>query len=68
MESRVRIRSSVCGHWWAAVVPGRGMLTLPYVLALRTCPCPKCLALALGGKMLDQIRADGRRALFARAA
>jgi len=53
---RVRIKSTVCGHWWAAVVPGKGILALPYVRALRACPCPRCVTLAHAAEALEEAR------------
>ena len=64
METRVRIKSNVCNHWWAATVPGMGVLSIPYVHALRTVACPKCNTLASVGELFSGIR----RELFGRKA
>jgi len=58
MESRVRIKSSVCNHWWAATVPGMGILQIPYIGALRTVACPKCVTLDRAGELLTGLRRE----------
>ncbi len=58
METRVRIKSSVCNHFWAAVVPGMGILQIPYVHALRTVACPKCVTLDRAGELMTSLRRE----------